>query len=206
MARRSIVLLCIVAGLALASCSSSAGDPANTVASTSTSEVPTASTVEPTDPTASLSISHLATCTASDLEATGGWQGATQTMLGGISLTNVAKSACTMYGFPSLQLIGEQGTIVKERTQHGVSPASSTLTGKARIFALLPGEPNQALIPLQFSCEGPVPDVRVVRVVLSDGTYLYAKPGDNPWTVESCVQGASGLSTLMEGPVQPQSP
>jgi hypothetical protein len=125
-------------------------------------------------------------------------------MLGGISLTNVSKSACTMYGFPKVELIDEQGAIVKERTLHGVSPASSTLTEKVRIFAVPPGEPKQALIPLQFSCEGPVPDVRMARVVLSDGTYLYAQPGGDPWTVESCVQGVSGRSTLLEGPVQPQ--
>jgi hypothetical protein len=188
----------------LTSCSSSTSDPANTAASTSSSEVPTTSTVVPTDTTTSISIAHLAMCTASDLDAMGGWQGATQTMLGGISFTNVSKSACTMYGFPSVELIDEQGAVVKERTLHGVSPASSTWTDKAHIFAVPPGKPDQAFIPLQFSCEGPVPDVRTVRVVLSDGTYLYAKPGGDPWTVESCVQGVSGPSTLSEGPVQPQ--
>lgn len=150
-------------------------------------------------------ISHLATCTASDLEATGGWQGATQTMLGGISLTNVSKSACTMYGFPNVELIDGQDDIAKEQTLHRVSPASSSLTDKARIFALPPAGPNQAFIPLQFSCEGPVPDVRTVRVVLSDGTYLYAKSSGNSWTVEGRVQGVSGPSTLAEGPLQPQS-
>jgi hypothetical protein len=63
------------------------------------------------------------------------------------------------------------------------------------------GNANQAFIPLQFSWQGPVPDVRMVRVVLSDGSSLYAKSGGNPWAVESCVQH-SGPSILSEGPIQ----
>ena len=59
-----------------------------------------------------------------------------------------------------------------------MSPASSTLTDNVRTFAVPPREPLQAIIPLQISCEGPVPDVWMVRVVLSDGTYLYAEPVD----------------------------
>lgn len=93
---------------------------------------------------------------------------------------------------------------MRQRTLHGVSPASSRLTDKVRIFVLLPGEPKQAFIPLQLSCEGPTPDVRIVRVVLSDGTYLYAKPGGDPWTVESCVQGVARIPTLLQRPVQSQ--
>jgi hypothetical protein len=184
MNRRSGALFCIVGGLILGSCSTS--------------------TVEPMETTTSISLSHLATCSASDLDATGGWQGATQTMLGGISLTNISKSACTMYGFPKVELFDKQGAIVRERTLHGVSPASSRLTDKARIFVVPPGEPKLAFIPLQFSCDGPIPDVRIVWVVLPDGTSLYAKPGGYPWTVESCVQGVTGISTLLEGPVQSQ--
>jgi hypothetical protein len=125
-------------------------------------------------------------------------------MLGGISLTNISKSACTMYGFPKVELFDKRGAIVRERTLHGVSPASSRLTDKARIFVVPPGEPKQAFIPLQFSCKGPIPDVRIVRLVLSDGTHLYAKPANEPWTVESCVQGVTGIATLLEGPVQSQ--
>jgi hypothetical protein len=125
-------------------------------------------------------------------------------MLGAIHFTNVSKSPCTLRGFVKVDLLDQNGRVVVDRTAHGVSAAASGVINEARAIDLRPNQPNQAEVPIQFSCRGVAPVVRMARVELADGTTLDAKPGDNPWTVQSCSPG-SGPSTLSEGPVQAQS-
>jgi hypothetical protein len=122
-------------------------------------------------------------------------------MLGALSFTNVSKSPCTLRGFVKLELLTAHGRAVEAETRHGVSTAASGVTDDVRTVMLRRGQADQAEVPLQFSCHGAVPVVRMARVVLPDGTTLYAKSGDNPWTVQACSPGA-GPSILSEGPVQ----
>jgi hypothetical protein len=124
-------------------------------------------------------------------------------MLGVLSFTNISKSPCTLRGFVHLDLLDQHGRVVADRTSHGVRPAANSVTNQVRTIVLRPGQPNQAMVPIQYSCQGAVPVVRMARVELPDGTTLYAKSGDDPWTVESCSPG-SGTSILSEGPVQAQ--
>ncbi len=186
MGRRFILSSSIIGGLFLASCSSSPGQMAATTPSTSVSST------------------QVAVCTASDLKAVGGWQGATQTMLGSLSFRNDSRSPCSLHGFVKIGLRDQRGQIIHTQTRHGVSPAASGVTNDARIIVLRPGLTNQAFIPLKFSCEGPVPDVHRVSVVLPDGSTLYAKSGGDPWTIEACSPG-SGPSVLSVGPVQAEA-
>ena len=183
MAWRPFVLSCIVGGFILASCSTSTTEPAHTTAPTP--------------------ISQVSRCTASDLEATGGRQGATQTMLGSLAFTNDSRSPCTLRGFIKVALVDRNGQIVKERTEHGVTPALCCVTNDVRTVVLRPRKSNRAVVPLQFSCQGPVPIVRTVRVFLADRSSLDVQPDADPWTVESCQPG-SGPSVLSEDPVQYQ--
>jgi hypothetical protein len=124
-------------------------------------------------------------------------------MLGALWFRNVSKSPCTLRGFVRIELLNQHGQDVEAQTRHGVSPAASGVTRDVRTILLRPGRPNQAEVPLQFSCQGAVPVVRQVRVVLPDGTTLSAKSGGSPWTVVACSAG-SGPSVLSEGPVQAQ--
>jgi hypothetical protein len=57
------------------------------------------------------------------------------------------------------------------------------------------------MVVLQFLCGGHIPDVRVARVVLPDGSALNAVPGYG-WTVETCFLGPG--YQLEESPVQNQ--
>jgi hypothetical protein len=182
-ARRSLILSCIVGGLFLAACSSFTSELADTTASAMSAQV--------------------STCSASDLEGTGGWQGATQTMLGALWFRNVSKSPCTLRGFVRVEFLNQHGQDVEAQTRHGVSSAASGVTHDVRTILLRPGRPDQAEVPFQFSCQGAVPVVRRVRVVLPDGTTLNARSGGSPWTVEACSPD-SGPSVLSEGPIQAQ--
>jgi hypothetical protein len=93
---------------------------------------------------------------------------------------------------------------VVDQTKHGISAAAGGVINEVRTIDLRPRQPNQAEVPIQFSCQGVAPAVRMARVELPDGTTLDAKPGIDPWTVQSCSSG-SGATTLSEGPVQAQS-
>jgi hypothetical protein len=125
-------------------------------------------------------------------------------MLGAIHFTNVSKSPCTLRGFVNVDLLDQNGRVVVDRTEHGLGAAAGGVINEVDTIDLHPGRPNEAEVPIQFTCHGVPPVVRVARVELPDGTTLDAKPGDNPWTVQSCSPG-SGTSTLSEEPVQAQS-
>jgi hypothetical protein len=146
-------------------------------------------------PTASVS-----TCAAWDLDASGGWQGATQTMLGAISFTNIGNSSCELRGFVKVELLNQNDAVLNVRTVHSITPALEGSTNTVRAIVLAPGKSGAARVPIQLSCSGPVPDVSVVRVVLPDGQSISVHPGANPWTVGSC--NFEGPSILNEGPVQ----
>jgi hypothetical protein len=124
-------------------------------------------------------------------------------MLGVLSFTDTSTAPCTLRGFVKVDLLDQNGRVVVDRIRHGVSPALSGVTNQVRTIVLDPGRPNQAMVPIQFSCQGAVPGVRMARVELPDGTTLYAQSGGDPWTVESCSPG-SGTSVLSDGPVQAQ--
>jgi len=48
-------------------------------------------------------------CSASDLDASAGWQGATGSMLGGVVFTNRSSDPCLLTGRPVVQIVDGQG-------------------------------------------------------------------------------------------------
>ena len=136
-------------------------------------------------------------CRASQLSATAGWQGATQSMLGGAGITNTSGSDCSLPASRPAVRITWQGRTLKVR-ERGPSPVFPA--GKA-LRVLESGA--TVTIYLQWSnyC-GRAVDIKVPPVVyLRFGNRLVVRaPGSEQWGVPYC-NGPKIPSTLsVSGP------
>jgi hypothetical protein len=116
-----------VAALATSCTSGGTATPSKTVTVTVTSQA------SPTPATPSVP-SGLAQCDVADLKlAVGSSQGAAGTIYYQLNFTNIASSACTMYGYPGVSFVGDR---------HGRpigAPASRSLHGALELVTLAPG-------------------------------------------------------------------
>jgi len=144
-------------------------------------------------------------CSATQLSATGGWQGATGTMLGVIILGNRGPSPCALQGYVGVALLDAQGHALAVRVQHRGTIGDAGLDGPVvtRPVVLRAKTRVSAAIGLRWSnwC-GPEPgsDGVVGVEITVDGSRLAVPPGGN-WAVPSCRR-ATEPSVLEEGPVQ----
>jgi hypothetical protein len=136
-------------------------------------------------------------CRASQLSASAGWQGATQSMLGGAGITNTSDTACSLpAGRPAVRITWQGRTLtVRERGPSPVFPVQ-----KARRVI----EPHAtATIYLQWwNYCGRAVDLKVPPVVyLRFGNRLVVRaPGSEQWGVPYC-NGPRAPSTLfVSGP------
>jgi Protein of unknown function (DUF4232) len=149
----------------------------------------------------STSTQSVASCSASQLSSVGGWQGATQSMLGAISLSNRGATECELRGYLTVAILDRQGAVLHVKTRHG-TPQTGTPSPKVENVLLPPGKADAAQIFVQwFNWCGADPSPITVRLTLPDGETLGVPPGQDPWAVEDC-QSPAGPSVLQIGPVQ----
>jgi hypothetical protein len=150
-----------------------------------------------------VSTNATASCAASSLTVSGTWQGATGSMLGGISFTNTGSVPCRLPGYPKIELVSQSGQDLLVQVRLG-QPGSAVLPAGTVVKAavLPPGKPNSASEMLQWSnwC-GAFPGTLALDVVLPDREKVTATPVRQPWGVPRCDETAAA-SVLYEGPIQ----
>ena len=110
-------------------------------------------------------------CTAADLSATAGYQGATGSMAGSIVFTNTGSGPCTLQGTANVQILDENGhimtTVQKTMTLDGSeTPVTLQPSGQASLFFVWSNwcPPGVA----ETSAASPVPGGVSMRVTLGD--------------------------------------
>jgi hypothetical protein len=146
-------------------------------------------------------------CTVPQLTTSGGWQGATGTLLGGIAITNEGQAPCSLGGYLEVSLHDEHGNLLNVEVVHtGIIGTDGALDGpEITAPVVLPrGKADSAVIALRWSnwC-GPSPGSTVVVDLTVNGTTFSIPSGVNSWGVTTCL-GAQEPSVLEEGPVQQQ--
>jgi len=137
-------------------------------------------------------------CRAAQLSASAGWQGATQSMLGGAGITNASGTVCSLpAGRPAVRITW-QGRLLSVR-QRGPSPAFPP--GKA-LRVLEPGATATIYLQWWNYC-GPAVDLKVPPVVyLRFGNRLVVRaPGsEHNWGVPYCNAPRAASTLFVSGP------
>lgn len=115
-------------------------------------------------------------CTASELSATVGWQGATGSMAGSVVLTNVGNRSCTLDGPADIQFVDASGTSLPV-TQSEMAAGSAQPVGAT---PLRPGEQASVFFVWRNYC-GPQPNGSLTtRVTLPNGGGRLVAQPDGP--------------------------
>jgi hypothetical protein len=136
-------------------------------------------------------------CRASQLSASAGWQGATQSMLGGAGITNTSGSACSLpAGRPAVRITWQGRALsLQER-----KPPAPFGPGKT-LRVLEPGATATIYLQWWNYC-GRAVDMQVPPVVhiQFDNGLVVTAPGQKSWGVPYC-NGPTAPSTLfVSGP------
>lgn len=186
--------------LVLAACGH--GSP-NTQSGTSTTSATTSSTASPSTTSTSTTStipSTVTACIASDLDVAGSWEGATGSLLGGISFTNTSRQPCYLEGYLTIGLVNQQGQALTVQLRQGPTVAGPTAPVTPPKVELSPGKPRAAFVALQwFNWCGPIPGTVSVLVTLaSDAKLGLAAMGAGT----SRCDDPTTSSLMTEGPVQ----
>jgi hypothetical protein len=137
-------------------------------------------------------------CRTSQLSATAGWQGATQSMLGGVGITNSSDVVCSLpKGRPVVQIVWQGRTLpLRER-----KPPAPFGPGKP-LRILEPGATATIYLQWWNYCGAPV-DIKVppkVYLRFRDGLVVVATASEQ-WGVPICNGlGGSGSTLFVSGP------
>ncbi|MHB8594151.1 MAG: DUF4232 domain-containing protein [Acidimicrobiales bacterium] len=145
-------------------------------------------------------------CTGTDLSASVGWQGATGSMLGGVSFTNRGQRSCALGGYLGVELHDQNGQVLhvteKQVGPNSVGPAVTS----PPVVVLPPGVVDGAGFSVQwFNWCGPTPARPGVTVTLPSGAQIDAGtvPLANSLGVPRCDGGPGSSSWIQIGPVEP---
>jgi uncharacterized repeat protein (TIGR01451 family) len=119
------------------------------------------------------------TCGPADLTATAEWEGATATMAGGVSVTNVSATACMLDGPPKVVVIraGTRTMTATYRANAGGGPAGSTPPGPG---LLEPGDRGGWWLFWQNWCGPALVPTTVVVTLPGGGTIVAKRDPQNP--------------------------
>jgi len=191
--RAAIGVLVVLPLLLLAACGRGPQGKAGSYPPTSLAPTSSATSVVPVN----------APCVASQLTTSGGWQGATQTMLGGITISNAGDSPCFLQGYLGISLENGHGKPLAVEVTHRGTIGTSGLDGPVLTDKiLLPSRGAEAaFLGLRWSnwC-GPQPGRLTVELTVA-GMRITVPPGFNGWGVTTCLTSQES-SVLEEGPVQ----
>jgi hypothetical protein len=119
-------------------------------------------------------------CTAADLTATAGWQGATGSMVGGLTVTNTGSSACALDGPPRNIVLRDHSRTLSDVDYAAELSGDAGVTTTASPVLLAPGDQAEAFLAWSNECAASRQTVTGVLVTLPDGSGpLLAKP-DGP--------------------------
>ncbi len=139
-------------------------------------------------------------CVASELSASGSWQGATGSLLGDLVFTNTGKEPCSLVGYLRITLVDQRGQALPVQLRKGRPAAELHPLATPMLVALGPGEPRAASVMLQwFNWCGPSPGRVSVIVALASGAHLSPVAMG---TGGSRCDDFTDPSFLTEGPVQ----
>jgi hypothetical protein len=138
-------------------------------------------------------------CTANRLRARAGWEGATGSLAGWVRLTSRARARCRLRGYPTIQLLDQQGRALPTRTgRYGRSQATGVL--------LRPGTAATVTFVWRNWC-GPNPGRLGLRVTLPGrGSLVPAVAAGTPRKLAARCDASGAPSTLSRGPFAPELP
>ena len=139
-------------------------------------------------------------CRASQLSATAGWGGATESMLGGAGITNTSGSICSLpAAHPAVRITWQGRTLaVRERGPSPVFPSGHAL----RVL----GPDTTVTVYLQWwNYCGPAVDIKVPPIVyIRFGKRLVVRaPGREQWGVPYCNMPKTPSTLFVSGPSSP---
>ncbi len=138
-------------------------------------------------------------CTADRLHATAGWEGAGGALAGWVRVTSRAGARCRVDGYPTIQLLDQQGRALPTRTGRA---GGSQVTG----VLLRPGTAATVTFVWSNWC-GPNPGLLGLRVTLpGGGTLLPAVQAGTPRGLTARCDAPGAPSTLSRGPFAPERP
>ncbi len=148
-------------------------------------------------------------CTAVQLAVTGGWQGATQSMLGGVTLRNKSATPCTLQGWLGVSLAGSTGRTLDVKVRHPATAPSGfpqPPPGTPPAVTLRPGATSTAAVWIWMQwgnyCGLGSPNIVYAHLVLPDGAAL---PPFEMGSGTPFCDSPSTPSILDEGPIQASS-
>lgn len=173
----------------------------NSAPSTSSSQSTT--TVRPAPTTTTTAAPQLApNCPTASLRAQGGWSGATGSMLGGISFTNIGPTPCSLQGYFTVQIAGDGATLAVDLV-HTNASGEIDPPDAAPAVMLAPEDNDAAEIRLQWMnwCVERPTDISVSVIV--DGTVVPVMPATSAAFagIPRC-DNADAASRLLELPIQ----
>lgn len=152
-------------------------------------------------------------CAPSDLTATAGWQGATGSMAGGVTVTNMGSYPCVLDGPPRLIQLRSGTTILRPITYHAEQRAGpGDSAGPAGPVLLRPRDQAAAFLIWDNWCPRKPAAVTAVLVTLPDGGHAItagpASPGPGIDGTPRCDQptAASTLDAFAFAPVPAPEP
>jgi hypothetical protein len=92
--------------------------------------------------TAAVDLARTPPCRARQLTGSGGWQGATQTMLGGFTLTDIGHAACSLSGYLGVSLTSQSGQSLSVTARHSSQSESGGMNERA-----VSKQPTVMLVP-----------------------------------------------------------
>jgi hypothetical protein len=138
-------------------------------------------------------------CTADRLRATAGWEGATGSLAGWVRVTSRARASCRLGGYPTIQLLDQQGRALPTRTGRA---------GRGQVTGVLvrPGTAATVAFVWRNWC-GPNPGRLGLRVTLPGrGSLVPAVQAGAPRELTARCDAPGAPSTLSRGPFAPQLP
>jgi hypothetical protein len=149
---------------------------------------------------------EVAGCSASELSSSGGWQGATGSMLGAFTFANHGSTPCELDGYLMVNLLDQSGSPLqvelRDQEPSGLGPSSTTTNDGV---VLSPGTEKAAQLFVQWvNWCGPQPSSLTVQVVLPDGSRVVVQPtgpSTHTWGVPRC-DSQNSPSVLYLGEVE----
>ncbi len=134
-------------------------------------------------------------CRTSQLSATAGWQGATQSMLGGVTVTNTSSAICSLpSGVPALRIAWQGRPLALRERQFSPPP------GKP-LRILEPGAAATVFLQWWNYC-GPAVDLKLppsVELRFPDGLVVAAR-ASRQWGVPYCNGPGDPSTVFVSGP------
>lgn len=141
-------------------------------------------------------------CRAAQLSATGWWEGATNSMLGRIWLTNAGDRRCSLQGYPVVVLRAQNGASLPVVLQHAQPKLTPDRVSHPAAVVLAPNQSQSASFALQWWnwCKAP-PGELTVRLEVPNDSQLSVVPENVGFSGTPGCLSANAPSKILVAPI-----